>query len=122
MKRIHTKLVVCLAVSLLIGCDNGDDQAKNVESKTIVAASGSPTKDQMRMWAVSCSLCHVAGVAGAPRVANQEDWSSRNEQGIDVLLQHTLTGFRNMPPLGYCMACEEDDFIALIEFMGTTHE
>jgi cytochrome c5 len=38
------------------------------------------------------------------------------------LLQHTLTGFRNMPPLGYCMACEEDDFIALIEFMGTTHE
>ena len=22
-----------------------------------------------------------------------------------------------MPPLGYCMACERDDFVALIDFM-----
>lgn len=72
----------------------------------------------MAKWARSCALCHVTGNAGAPRVGNSEEWAPRLAQGMDVLLQHTLEGFNDMPPLGYCMACERDDFAALIEFMG----
>jgi cytochrome c5 len=39
-----------------------------------------------------------------------------------VLLDHTVNGFNKMPPLGYCMACEAEDFRALIDFMAGTAE
>jgi cytochrome c5 len=71
----------------------------------------------MAKWGRSCALCHVDGNGGAPRVGNADEWSPRLAQGPDALLQHTIEGLNNMPPLGYCMACEEDDFRAMIEFM-----
>ena len=71
----------------------------------------------MQMWSQSCALCHVTGNGGAPRVGNAEEWLPRLAQGEDALLKHTLEGLNDMPPLGYCMACERDDFVAMINFM-----
>lgn len=73
--------------------------------------------DVMQKWTRSCALCHVTGVAGAPRAGVGEEWESRLAAGKPILLKHTIEGYNNMPPLGYCMACEEDDFIDLIDFM-----
>ena len=56
-------------------------------------------------------------MSGAPRIANAADWQPRLVQGDAALLQHTLEGYHNMPPLGYCMACDTEDFRALIRFM-----
>lgn len=74
----------------------------------------------MTRWTHSCALCHVDGTGGAPRIGHAEEWRPRLAQGRAVLLDHTLEGFNNMPPLGYCMACERDDFLALIDFMSGT--
>lgn len=71
----------------------------------------------MRMWSQSCALCHVDGKGGAPHVGNVDEWLPRLAQGEEVLLTHTLEGLNNMPPLGYCMACEREDFLAMINFM-----
>ena len=76
------------------------------------------TADQQRLWSNSCALCHVTGVGGAPRVGLAAEWTTRTAKGRDQLLKHTVEGFNNMPPLGYCMACESDDFVALIDFMA----
>jgi cytochrome c5 len=73
--------------------------------------------DVMKKWARSCALCHVTGEGGAPRSGFAEDWNPRLVNGKTMLLTHTIEGYNNMPPLGYCMSCEEDDFIALIDFM-----
>lgn len=75
------------------------------------------TARQMQQWAASCALCHAAGEAGAPVVGNAEHWQPRLDQGRDVLLAHTLEGFNSMPPLGYCMSCATEDFVAMIDFM-----
>ena len=72
----------------------------------------------MDKWTRSCALCHVNGEGGAPRVGVVEEWQPRLAQGREVLLTHTIEGFNSMPPLGYCMACERDDFDALIDFMA----
>jgi cytochrome c5 len=72
----------------------------------------------MRKWSQSCALCHVDGNGGAPRIGHPEEWRPRVAQGRDVLLEHTLDGIGNMPPLGYCMSCEAADFRALIDFMA----
>lgn len=80
--------------------------------------SQAATDAAMAKWSRSCVLCHVAGEGSAPRVGHPDEWAERLEQGEDVLLAHTVEGYNNMPPLGYCMACEEDDFRAMIRFMA----
>jgi cytochrome c5 len=76
-----------------------------------------PDQAVMRQWSQSCALCHVDGNGGAPRIGHPEEWRPRLAQGRDSLLEHTLDGIGNMPPLGYCMSCETSDFRALIDFM-----
>ena len=71
----------------------------------------------MQKWSNSCALCHITGQGGAPRINNGEEWQARMAQGTEVLLTHTIEGFNNMPPLGYCMSCEREDFNAMINFM-----
>lgn len=72
----------------------------------------------MAQWTRNCALCHVRGEGGAPVLGDRDAWTERLARGEDVLLTHTLEGFNNMPPLGYCMDCETEDFLALIRFMG----
>lgn len=114
-----------LAVTLLLvlgGCGETNDSALEpvVDIETAEAdapIAGALTARQMQQWSDSCALCHVTGVAGAPVIGNAEQWQARQAQGKEVLLAHTLEGFNSMPPLGYCMSCETDDFSAMIDFM-----
>ena len=78
----------------------------------------------MSKWSNSCALCHVTGNGGAPRVGHAEEWQARLAQGKSALMAHTIEGLNNMPPLGYCMSCEREDFSAMIDFMigGRTGE
>jgi cytochrome c5 len=69
-------------------------------------------------WVRSCALCHVAGQGGAPRMGNREEWGPRVENGNALMMKHTLDGLNRMPPLGYCMDCELDDFAAMIKMMS----
>jgi|OM-RGC.v1.028315471 Cytochrome c5 len=80
-------------------------------------AAAASDERAMALWARSCALCHIDGNAGAPRVGQAEEWGPRLAQGRETLLKHTVEGLNSMPPLGYCMACERDDFLAMIDFM-----
>ena len=75
----------------------------------------------MDKWARSCALCHISGEAGAPVVGDEQEWRRRLAKGERAVLEHTLNGFNSMPPLGYCMACEVDDFRAMIAYMAGTN-
>ena len=102
-----------LLLGLLAACEAAEPPAPP-------AAAGEPEPMSVLVaerWARSCALCHVDGTAGAPRVGNADEWRPRLAQGRDVLLAHTVEGLNNMPPLGYCMACEAEDFEAMIDFM-----
>ena len=105
----NTALVVLLLLCLP-GCDNRPDPQ-------LAAAPVISNQSTAELWSRSCALCHVDGTASAPRIGNAQEWQPRLAKGRDVLLTHTLEGFGKMPPLGYCMACEHDDFVALIDFM-----
>ena len=111
-KRWHVMTLIVFVV-MSVGCENGKHEAA-VDAPAISA----PGPELMRLWTNSCALCHVTGVGGAPIVGKFDDWVDRLEQGNELLLQHTIAGYNNMPPLGYCMACEKDDFAKLIEFMA----
>lgn len=83
----------------------------------LLVAAEPPEGRTMELWARSCALCHIDGNAGAPRVGDSDAWQPRLAQGRETLLRHTVEGLNSMPPLGYCMACEREDFLSMIDFM-----
>jgi cytochrome c5 len=116
MSRIFA--VVCLFSLALMtaACSKvpeGGAPAAN-SSKSMMPADA----DTKALYIQSCYSCHSSGAAGAPRTGVAADWQLRLEQGMDTLLEHTISGFKGMPPLGMCMDCGEEEFIKLIRFMS----
>ncbi len=68
----------------------------------------------------TCNVCHIAGVAGAPKPDDKEAWASRVTKGPDELLVSVKNGLNAMPPMGSCMDCTDEDLQTLIELM-TAH-
>jgi cytochrome c5 len=83
---------------------------------TILAAD--LTERQAQLLANNCVQCHARADIGAPIMGNAADWEERSRKGEDKLLANVIVGLRGMPPLGYCSACGEQDFRALIRFMA----
>ena len=117
-RRLAGLLVfVALPGSWLAGCAPETEKTGSRNSMAGASPSG-PSAEQMAQWKRNCALCHVRGEGGAPVLGDTKAWKARLAQGEDVLLAHTVEGLNNMPPLGYCMDCEEADFRALIRFMA----
>ncbi len=124
MENLKPYLLVLICFSML-ACDStsSKEEAESAASTavgitTIEKADAELDTDTLRKWTGSCALCHITGNGGAPRLGNAEEWQPRLAQGAEILLAHTIEGFNNMPPLGYCMACEREDLLAMIRFMA----
>ena len=83
-----------------------------------LSAVAEPSPRQMVLFNNNCVQCHLRPGVGAPLAGNAKDWQARKAQGEDQMLRHVVEGLKGMPPLGYCSACREDDFRALIRFMA----
>ncbi len=99
-------------VSLLAACSEGPVPADVGGPQPALSAAVAAR------FARHCALCHVDGNAGAPRVGDRAAWQERVAKGYDTLLHNTVEGIGMMPPLGYCMSCEREDFAELIAFMA----
>ena len=76
------------------------------------------TERQAQLLANNCVQCHARAQIGAPIMGNAADWKERSRQGEEKMLMNVVAGLRGMPPLGYCSACNEQDFRAMIRFMA----
>jgi cytochrome c5 len=47
-----------------------------------------------------CADCHNSGVMEAPVFCDITAWKPRIAKGMEVLVQHTIQGFNNMPSKG----------------------
>ena len=65
----------------------------------------------------TCAICHVPGVAMAPKVGDKSAWAPRMEQGMGALVKAVVEGKGAMPPMGMCSKCNEEQFAALIQHM-----
>ena len=104
--------VIAVLGMALAGCDGRPaDPARgpDAQAPATLFADVEVTSEVMGLWSRSCVLCHANGAAGAPRVGDRAAWGPRLEQGEDTLLAHTVEGYNEMPPLGYCMACNRDE-------------
>ncbi|MDQ6627072.1 MAG: c-type cytochrome [Pseudomonadota bacterium] len=55
-----------------------------------------------------CSVCHAAGIAGAPKLGDKAAWAPRVAQGIDGLTASAIKGKGAMPPRGGSTASDAD--------------
>lgn len=89
---------------------------------TVAALSGSlnaaATDDYTKeLFALYCTACHAVKASGAPQAFTHE-WDARMDQGIDTLVNHAINGIRNMPPMGTCSECSEEDLQNIITYMA----
>ncbi|MBA5636006.1 c-type cytochrome [Duganella sp. LX20W] len=73
---------------------------------------------QSQLLANNCLQCHARLGVGAPQVGDVQAWKPYVAKGEPAMLASAVQGTGGMPPLGYCSACTEDDFRALIRFMA----
>jgi cytochrome c5 len=64
------------------------------------------------LFNATCTACHGAGIAGAPKFGDKAAWASRIAQGTNTLYQHAINGFQSefgtMPPRGGATASDAD--------------
>ena len=78
--------------------------------------------DGKKVFETTCSVCHGAGIAGAPKFGDKAAWAPRIAQGTNVLYQHALQGFQGksgvMPPRGGNTALGDADVKAAVDYMA----
>lgn len=42
-----------------------------------------------------CAVCHLPGIAGAPKVGDKKEWSRRVQAGLDMVYRNALEGIPN---------------------------
>ncbi len=85
----------------------GREAIAGQDNSALSAATAPPTAGAAAVPATGedafkqvCSVCHEAGVNGAPKVGDHAAWGPRIAQGKDALYAHAIAGKGNMPPRG----------------------
>lgn len=77
---------------------------------TVAAGAGEGVYKQ------ACAVCHVAGVAGAPKFGDKAAWAPRVGAGLDALTATVIKGKGAMPPKGGS-AAPDADIKAAVQYM-----
>jgi cytochrome c5 len=68
-----------------------------------------------------CQSCHLAGVAGAPKLGDKATWAPRIAEGVETLIKHATEGYTGktgvMPPKGGNPALNDAQIKATVEWM-----
>ena len=81
------------------------------------AASGGDAAKGKSVFDATCSVCHGAGIAGAPKAGDKAAWAPRLKQGIAALHETAMKGKGAMPPKGGNNALSEADVKAAVDYM-----
>ncbi len=68
------------------------------------------------LYKQACAVCHVAGVAGAPKFGDKAAWAPRVGAGLDALTATVIKGKGAMPPKGGT-AAPDADIKAAVQYM-----
>lgn len=81
------------------------------------ASAGGDAKGKS-IYGASCSACHAAGVAGAPKTGDKAAWAPRLKAGKDALYASVIKGKGAMPPKGGNAALTDADIKAAVDYLA----
>lgn len=78
-----------------------------------------PPRTGEQVYAYRCAACHAKTTQGAPMPGDDIEWGLRARQGMKVLMEHTVNGYKQflMPPRGGCGNCSDAELKAAVVFM-----
>ncbi len=104
MNRTNISLITISSIALFI-----------VFSAPVLAADGKAVFEK------TCKMCHVPGVAGAPKLGDKAEWATRNKKGLDTLVKNAIDGYKGakgmMPPKGGNPKLSDGDVKAAVKYM-----
>ena len=78
-------------------------------------------RDGQQVYQASCVACHGTGIAGAPKVGDKGQWTTRMLAGTEVLYRNALVGIQSpagvMPAKGGNPSLSDKDVKAAVDFM-----
>lgn len=69
------------------------------------------------LYKQACTVCHAAGVAGAPKTGDKAAWAPRIALGVDALTASVIKGKGAMPPKGGAMASSDAEIKAAVQYL-----
>ncbi|HEU0230749.1 MAG TPA: c-type cytochrome [Burkholderiaceae bacterium] len=66
----------------------------------------------------TCTACHTAGVAGAPKVGNKADWAPFIKTGYQEMIKNAIHGVGAMPPKGGNASLSDYEVARAIAYMA----
>lgn len=121
MASVYPRIALSLSLTaamLLTACGGGSSAPAAPTAAITPPPAAAPAV--MKIYEQTCHNCHSMPVSGAPQAGDKNAWAPRLAQGRDALIDHSINGYKSMPPMGTCTQCTEDDFVALIEYMSAT--
>jgi len=94
----------------------------------LLAALGASAASTPEQYVEYCAHCHAAGIAGAPKIGDRDDWARRIRPGMHKLYRSALNGVANtaMMAKGGHRDLADADVRALVDYMiaaaGLTQE
>jgi cytochrome c5 len=73
--------------------------------------------DGKKIYEATCTACHSAGVAGAPKAGDKAAWAPRLKTGANALYASALKGKGAMPAKGGNAALADADVKAAVDYL-----
>jgi cytochrome c5 len=83
----------------------------------LMAAPTASAADGAAVYNANCAMCHVPGLANAPKFGDKAAWAPRLETGRAALLNSALKGKGAMPPKAGNPKLSDEDVAAALDHM-----
>ncbi len=87
-------------------------------SADVAAAGDAAMKSGEELVGGACAACHIAGVAGAPKLDDADAWALRREAGLDALVASVINGKGSMPARGGSAYSDDEIKLAVQHMAG----
>ena len=105
------------AVVFMANGSGGKFKEPAAAAKTAAAPAASDKADGKKIYEATCTACHGAGVAGAPKAGDKAAWASRLKAGTETLYASALKGKGAMPPKGGNSSLADADVKAAVDYL-----
>ena len=83
----------------------------------LMAVASTAMADGKDVYDKTCTVCHAAGVAGAPKLGDKTAWAPRVGQGGAAMVATVIKGKGAMPPKAGNATLSEADIKSAVDYM-----
>jgi cytochrome c5 len=120
-QRLVEERIAPVAKVAVAGKDNTALNARDPTPAVSPPAAPAAVLPGEQVYNTTCSACHAAGVAGAPKFGDKGAWAPRLGQGLAVLHKHALEGFQGkvgvMPAKGGRVDLADASIVNGVDYM-----